>query len=99
MKQQDNYQTVVINNECLRWHYHQSILMVARGTGEPGWNGDAWDEDVSTYGNEEKDKARERESVSEILQWESRERLGRDGEANTYMPEEIASSIQADATI
>ena len=65
-----------VSDECLCWHFHQSILTVVRGTGEPAWNEDVVYEDLKNYGDFEEDvKDLERKSVRGLLEWEMANRL------------------------
>ncbi|KAL4910396.1 hypothetical protein BDW74DRAFT_173853 [Aspergillus multicolor] len=59
-----------VSDECLRWHFHQSILTAVRGMGEGNWDDDVIYENVMDFGDyDEEDKELERESVRGVTEW------------------------------
>ncbi|KAL3463492.1 hypothetical protein BJX64DRAFT_287241 [Aspergillus heterothallicus] len=61
-----------VSDECLRWHYHQSVLTLVRGLGaDQGWSKDVMYENTRDAGEyDEEDLDKERESVKKCLEWE-----------------------------
>ncbi|KAL3488941.1 hypothetical protein BJX62DRAFT_239526 [Aspergillus germanicus] len=60
-----------VSDECLRWHFHQSVLTVVRGLGDIRWAADIMYENAYYTGEDLKeDLDKERESVGECLEWE-----------------------------
>ncbi|KAL5340448.1 hypothetical protein BJX70DRAFT_108360 [Aspergillus crustosus] len=61
-----------VSDDCLRWHFHQTVLTWVRGPAEPIWSQDVSFENIPACGKfEEKDLVKERDSVKRILEWES----------------------------
>jgi hypothetical protein len=60
-----------VSDECLRWHFHQSILTVVRGLSELMWDQDVMYENAYETGEyDEDDLIKERESVKQRSEWE-----------------------------
>ncbi|KAL2783515.1 hypothetical protein BJX66DRAFT_344859 [Aspergillus keveii] len=60
-----------VSGECLRWHFHQSILTVVRGLGDMRWAEDIMHENAYYTGEYlEEDLDKERKSVRRCLEWE-----------------------------
>lgn len=60
-----------VSDECLRWHFHQSVLTVVRALGDMMWAEDIMYENAYYTGEYlEEDLDKERESVRECLEWE-----------------------------
>ncbi|CEN61733.1 hypothetical protein ASPCAL08383 [Aspergillus calidoustus] len=60
-----------VSDECLRWHFHQSILTVVRGLSELMWDQDVMYENAYETGEyDEDDLIKERESMKQRLEWE-----------------------------
>lgn len=61
-----------VSDDCLRWHFHQTVITWVRGLGEPYWDREVLYENVCEFGDwSEEDKELQEERVKEILVWEA----------------------------